>query len=194
MNQFESVHWQQICHNVSDIAFGIFPHIKGKKLKSEIISNLFETQSASYFNSIGIKTKSAKNDHEPDLFFLDYDKPCEIKVTGVNTINPKSCKWMGGKYSKRSSDFIFVMWNYQESFNNIWEEEPEGLYMNVIQCFVDENEWKTIDNGNENYYATVFTSEDVLRKKYQNLVGRLGGHVKKIQMEKFQLREKFLGK
>ena len=147
---YEPEHWHQICHNVTSLAIGIFPHIKGKKLKSEIMSNLFETQSSNYFNSIGIKTKSSVIDKDPDLFFLESNKPCEIKVTGVNDPRPKSCKWMGGKYSKRTSDFIFVMWNYQEIKNTLYGQENAGLNLNVIQCYVNESEWKTIDNGNEN--------------------------------------------
>jgi sucrose-6-phosphate hydrolase SacC (GH32 family) len=140
----------------------IFPEIKSKKLKSEIVSNLFETQSEIYFNSIGINTKSSASDRDPDLFFLDTNKPCEIKVTGVNDLTPKKCKWMGGKYSKRTSDFVFVMWT-QGSLNSI--------YFNVTKCFVDENEWKSIDSGKNNYYATVFESSEVLNKEHKFLVG-----------------------
>jgi hypothetical protein len=58
----------------------------------EIISNLFETQSERYFNSIGIKTLSSKSDKDPDLFFIDYQKPCEIKVTGVEYSKIDKCK------------------------------------------------------------------------------------------------------
>jgi hypothetical protein len=183
-DMYQPEHWYQICHNVSKIASGIFPHIKGKKLKSEIMSNLFETQSASYFNSIGIDTKSSTIDKDPDLFFLQTNKPCEIKVTGVNDSKPKNCKWMGGKYSKRTSDFIFVMWNYQEAMSTLLGEENSGLNLNVIKCFVNENEWKTIDNGNENYYATVFTSEDILNREYEILVG---GYDRTFRMEKFEI-------
>lgn len=142
------------------------------------MSNLFETQSAKYFNSIGIDTKSSTIDKDPDLFFLQSNQPCEIKVTGVNTINPTKCKWMGGKYSKRTSDFIFVMWNYQEGKTTLLGEETSGLYLNVIQCFVDEKEWKTIDNGNENYYATVFTSDSILSRDHKVLVGEYSNEFK----------------
>jgi hypothetical protein len=168
---FYENHWHQICQKVTNISLTIFPHIKGKKLKSEILSNLFETQSAEYFNSIGIKTESASSDKEPDLFFLDTEKPCEIKVTGIDHPFTKKCKWMGGKYSKRTSDFIFIIWNYQPNQNTLYGEQSESLYLSVLNCYVEENEWKTIDNGNQNYYATVFESSDILKREHKYLVG-----------------------
>ena len=80
MNPYNPTIWQSICHNVSEIALNIFPHIKSKKLKSEIISNLFETQSAKYLNQQGFHTLSAESDREPDL--LINNNPCEIKEIG----------------------------------------------------------------------------------------------------------------
>ena len=79
---YQPHHWVRICERVSDIALTIFPHIKSKKLKSEIISNLFETQSARYLKEQGFNAISANSDREPDL--LIDDRPCEIKVTGID--------------------------------------------------------------------------------------------------------------
>jgi len=168
---FEEEHWKIISRMVSEKCLIIFPHIKSKKLKSEIISNLFETQSERYFNSIGIKTLSSKSDKDPDLFFIDYQKPCEIKVTGVEYSKIDKCKWMGGKYSKRTSDYIFVIWNYEETHSTLYGEKPECFNFLIAKCFVDETEWNTIDSGNENYYATVFDSKKLLEREHVFLVG-----------------------
>jgi hypothetical protein len=169
LNPYNPNHWQGICHNVSKIALSIFPHIKSKKLKSEIISNLFETQSAKYLTEQGFSTVSAESDREPDL--LINNNPCEIKVTGLDHPFTSHAKWMGGKYSKRTSDYIFVMWNYQPINNTLYGEEQEKLLFSVIQCHVDENEWRTIDNGKENYYATIFELNQIKNKPHSILVG-----------------------
>ena len=162
-------HWRNITRAVADIALPIFPHIKGKKLKSEIMSNLFEAQSAKYFNSINIPTISAQNDKEPDLLFTDF--PVEIKVTGIDQKTTKNAKWMGGKYSKRESDYIFVLWNYKEPITNYIIEEPENLSVAIIQCHSTIEDWKTIDNGNDNYYATVMTLDRIYDKPHRILLG-----------------------
>ena len=172
---FENRHWNIICQNVTNKCLNIFPDIKSKKLKSEIISNLFETQSEKYFNSIGIQTVSAASDRDPDLFFLETNKPCEIKVTGIDHPIANKCKWMGGKYSKRTSDFIFVIWNYQEPRTTLYGEKDESISFSVLNCFVDENEWKVIDSGKNNYYATVFESTYLLNREYKSLVGQYDG-------------------
>ena len=164
MNQYESHHWKEICKKVSSIAVILLPHLNRKKIKSEVISNLFETISGAYFNSIGIPTQVASSDREPDLTFPS--GPCEIKVTGIDHPFTKKCKWMGGKYSKRNSDYIFIMWNLYCG----------EMYFSVYHCYASENDWKTIDNGKENYYATVFESGMILDRQHKELVGsRLGG-------------------
>jgi len=172
---FEPKHWTEICQLVTNKCLNIFPDIKSKKLKSEIISNLFETQSEKYFNSIGIQTVSAKNDRDPDLYFKQTNKPCEIKVTGINHPTTNKCKWMGGKYSKRTSDFIFIIWNYQEPRNTLYGYKDETISFSVLNCFVDKNEWKVIDSGKNNYYATVFESSSLLEREYKPLVGDYNG-------------------
>ena len=172
---FEPEPWHQICQLVTNKFLNINPDIKSKKLKSEIISNLFETQSEKYFNSIGIETTSASSDRDPDLVFTKTNKPCEIKVTGINRPSTKKCKWMGGKYSKRTSDFIFVIWNYQEPTNTIYGPKDESISFSVLNCFVNEDEWKIIDSGKNNYYATIFKSSSLLEREYKSLVGHHNG-------------------
>jgi hypothetical protein len=171
---YQPHHWVKICERVSDIALTIFPHIKSKKLKSEIISNLFETQSAVYLKEQGFNAISANSDREPDL--LVNDIPCEIKVTGIDHPFTTNAKWMGGKYSKRTSDYAFVMWHYQGTNNNLYDITPERILFAVLKCHVDENEWRTIDNGNENYYATIFELKQILNREHIILVGEHNNH------------------
>jgi hypothetical protein len=173
MNPYEPEHWKNICEEVSTIANKVLPYLNRKKIKSEVISNLFESVSGKYFNSIGIETIVAQSDKDPDLRFSS--GPCEIKVTGVDDITVSNCKWMGGKYSKRTSEYIFVMWNHQEVKNTLFGPSEEALYFSVFNCHVDETEWSTIDNGNENYYATIFQFEDILSKPHKCLVGSCSG-------------------
>lgn len=182
MNPYEPHHWKNICVKVSSIASQVLPHLNRKKIKSEVISNLFESVSADYFNCIGIETTLGKIDRDPDLLFSS--GPCEIKVTGVDDITVKSCKWMGGKYSKRTSEYIFVMWNHQEPRQTLYELTKNSLYFSVYNCHVEETEWSTVDNGNENYYATVFESDKILNRPNKCLVGTRAG-------EKFLLEKIF---
>lgn len=163
---YDKKHWNNIAKGVVEKALPIFPYIKGKKLKSEIMSNLFETQSAEYFNSIGIPTESADSDRKPDLFFTELNKPCEIKVTGINHPFVKKCKWMGGTFSKRTSDFIFVVWNHNDNTNKI--------SLSIFKCFVDENEWNSIGDGS-NYYATTFKSDQIFEREHEILLGDYDG-------------------
>jgi hypothetical protein len=166
---FKEEHWINICQLVADKCLDIFPEIKRKKLKSEILSHLFETQSEKYFNSIGIQTSCCATDKDPDLFFIESNKPCEIKVTGIDHSFTKKCKWMGGKYSKRTSDYIFIIWNCNKDTDN-------KISFCVIKTFVDESEWTTIDSSTKpNYYATVFESSSLLKKEHKFLVGEYDG-------------------
>lgn len=155
--------WIEICKMVSSKCNLIFPHIKSNKLKSEIVSNLFESQCANYFQSIGMNIKGADCDKDPDLFDLDNKKPYEIKVTKVKNNEIEKCKWMGGKYSKRTSDYFLIMWN----------TTGHDIVFNITKCFIDENEWNTIDNGKNNYYATVFKSENILNRNYKTIIGKI---------------------
>jgi hypothetical protein len=164
INPYEREHWEKICGKVAEVSSGILPLLNRKKIKSEVISNLFETISGEYFNSIGLNTHVAENDKEPDLTFPD--GPCEIKVTGVDKLHTKKCKWMGGKYSKRTSDYIFIMWH----------KCVDDMHFSVHHCYAYEEDWKTIDNGKENYYATVFESHMILERNNTQLIGgRING-------------------
>jgi hypothetical protein len=55
--------------------------------------------------------------------------------------------------------------------NTLYGIEQESILFSVIQCHVNENEWRTIDNGNENYYATIFDLNQILNKDHIVLVG-----------------------
>ena len=72
--------WDIICRRVTDIALPIFRIPFNTRLRSEIISSLFEIETAKYYKQTGHNIKNAANDQEPDLFFLDSNTPLEIKV------------------------------------------------------------------------------------------------------------------
>ena len=168
---YGSNHWKTISEMVTSIALPILPHIRSRKLRSEIISNLFESQAAKYFNSISIPVQAAESDRDPDLVFLQTQTPCEIKVTGSDHPIATKLKWMGGKYSKRTSDYVFIGWHYQPTNRTLYGEEKETIQYFIATKFVDESEWKIIDNGKENYYATVYTTEELLQDSYEIIVG-----------------------
>ena len=79
---------------------------------------------------------------------------------------------MGGKYSKRNSDHIFIAWHYTEP--TIIDPTDNITYM-VAKTYVSEDDWSVLDNGNNNYYATVFSSDDLLRKDHEIIVGEYNG-------------------
>lgn len=161
----DTVLWKTISDRVTEIALPILPHISRNKLRSEIISNLFETQAAEVLSN----TVSAKTDREPDLVVDGIAK--EIKVTYVRTDKIKKTKWMGGKYSKRESDYIFIMWTYQPEQSTLYGIQKERIAYNIIQTYSTESDWKTVDNGKENYYATVFESDKLLTRPHEILRG-----------------------
>lgn len=156
-------HWKNICELVRPIALEhIFPYVKSKRVRSGVMSELFENQSAMYYNSIGIPTESCNNDTEPDLYFTEIDKPCEIKVTSST-----NREWMGGSLSKKSSEFILISWEYQTATDTLFGPEPESLKFSVINVFLDKDDWMTLG---ENYYATKITSKMLDNKKLNILV------------------------
>ena len=54
----------------------------------------------------------------------------------------------------------------------------EHLKFAIVSTHIDQEEWKEVDNGNNNYYATVIRSEDILEKDHKMLVGkRLGRNI-----------------
>lgn len=156
-------HWQNICELVKPIALQhIFPYIKSKRVRSGVISELFETISATYYNSVGIPTEACKNDTEPDLYFTEIDKPCEIKVTSSN-----KREWMGNHISKKSSEFILISWEYKEATDTLFGTQPEDLSFCVINVFLDKDDWMTL--GKE-YNGTKITSKMLDKKKLNILV------------------------
>jgi len=166
---FENEHWRIICDEVSKICLGIFPYVKDKKVKSALLSDLFESQSEIYFNSIGIKTVSCKNDREPDLFFTDFEMPCEIKVNGVNSNQVKKSTWLGGQYSKRSSDFIFINWHYNDQTNTLFGIEPKYISFCLTSCYVKKEFWKA--STSTEYNGVFFTSDVLYSQEHKSLIG-----------------------
>jgi len=158
-----SEHWKNICELVRPIAQEhIFPFIKSKRVRSGVMSELFETQAAIYYNSIGIPTKSCINDTEPDLYFTEIDKTCEIKVTSSN-----KREWMGNHISKKSSEFILISWEYQNATDTLFGPEPESLKFSVINVFLNKQDWMTLG---EEYNGTKITSKMLDSKKLNILV------------------------
>jgi hypothetical protein len=180
---FESSHWQKICERVSNKCSLIFPHIKSKKLKSEIVSNLFETQSEQYFKGIQINAQSAKIDKDVDLVFPDLNIFCEIKVTGADNTTIKNCGWMGGKYSKRTSDYLFVIWYFKDSHDTLYGKEKQFMSFYIVKTYVSENEWSAFDKNRGTFYGTTIKSSEILFKEHQELVGRYDGN--NFLLEKF---------
>jgi hypothetical protein len=126
------------------------------------MSKLFETKSAEYFNSIGIKTICCENDKDPDLLFADTNEVCEIKVT-----SSKKQEWMGGKLSKRSAEYILISWEHIKEHGTLFGTIPENIEFSVINTFIDESEWKTLG---DNYYGTKINSEILEGKTVKVLV------------------------
>lgn len=173
-------HWKNIADKVTAIALPILPLIRSRKLRSEIISSLFESQAGLYFNSIFVPVQVCESDRDPDLVFLQSNTPLEIKVTGSDHSIANKFKWMGGKYSKRTSDYVFIAWSYQPAMNTLYGTEPETIQYFIAKTFVNENEWRTIDNGNENYYATIYTTDELFQSKYEILVGEYSNNAIKL--------------
>jgi hypothetical protein len=160
---FSDSDWQTIAKNVSVATNKIFQYDFRTKLKSEIVSSLFVSESEKHFLSNGIKVRKDSHDHQPDLYFYDNEHSVEIKVTK----NQKSIKWMGGKYSKRPAQYVLVVW--EELTRTVYGQSGISFYIST--CNLKEDDWKSIDNGKENYYATVFTFAELIKKCPKNLVG-----------------------
>ena len=90
MNILTSEHWTNICQNVTNIALPILKINFNTRLRSEIISSLFEIESQKYYESIGLKVKSASNDHDPDLFFEAEQKSTLFTLCVISSILPSS--------------------------------------------------------------------------------------------------------
>ena len=147
MNMHDSKSWAIIAQNVTNYALPIFEIPFNTRLKSEIISSLFEIESAKHFQSIGYNVKNAKNDHEPDLYFVDESLCVEIKVTRKK----KSLKWMGNKVSKREAQFILIAWEQIDNESILYY--ITSTYLNKTNWTTDEYSynasflsWKTLEN------------------------------------------------
>jgi len=164
MNEiFVPEHWQNICQTVKEISLkNFFPFIKDKSTRSKLMSKLFETQSAEYFNSIGIKTICCENDMDPDLLFTDTNEVCEIKVT-----SSQKQEWMGGKLSKRSAEYILISWEHIQEHDTLFGTVPENIEFSVINVYIDQSEWNTLG---DNYYGTKITSKTLEGKTVKVLV------------------------
>jgi hypothetical protein len=148
---FVPEHWQNICKRVSTIAKeNIFPYVRSNRVRSGILSELFENQSAEYFTSIGIKTKSCDTDKEPDLTFVDRNQTCEIKVTSSN-----KQEWMGNHVSKKNSEYVLISWKYTDT-----------LEFSVINVYLSQDDWNRLGN----YNGTKINSKTLQNKKIKVLV------------------------
>lgn len=164
--------WKMISEMVTQKALPILPHIRSNKLKSEIISNLFESQAEVYYNSIGIPVRACETDRQPDLTFTNTNSPLEIKVTRSDHPFTKSCKWVGGEYSKRNSDYILIVWHYTEP--TVLEPESTIKYF-ISKTYIQENEWVPLG---KNYYGTAFSSKTLLyQKEYEIMMGEYSNNV-----------------
>lgn len=128
MKQLNCEHWTEICQHVTNLAIPILEINFNTRLRSEIISSLFEIEAERHYKSIGYKIHSAQNDREPDLLFEEENRTVEIKVTKEKP----TIKWMGNNISKRSSDFILVIWN----------EFGGHLQFTVAKTYLTPNDWQ----------------------------------------------------
>ena len=121
------------------------------RLRSEIVSSLFEMEAQKYYESCGLKVKSASNDQEPDLFFEEEKTPVEIKVTKEK----KSVTWMGNNVSKRISPFILITWMEQE----------DNLVFTVHKTFLTPDDWT---KSKQNYNASFLKLSEI--KQIETLI------------------------
>ena len=106
---------------------------------------------------------------QPDLYFLNEHTALELKVTGIDdTITCKTVTWLGGRYSKRNSDHVFIMWTYTP--RSIMMNEPDILSFAAIKTFVSESDWKELSNSKD-YYGLGFKSFQFNVKEIDVLVG-----------------------
>jgi hypothetical protein len=108
------------------------------KLKSELISSVWETSFSLLPNVI-----APKIDNLPDLYMDDL--PLELKTSKTTTT------WRGGEFSKRESNYLLIAW-----------DEVNGFFKWFV-CFtyLTEDDWKS--STSNNYYATTIDIGDVLK-------------------------------
>ena len=169
--KYDSEDWKNICRTVSDLCFLIFPFIRKKAVRSALVSNLFESAAETYFLKKGIPVRASKNDQEPDLFFIDEQLSCEIKVTGVDDcVVNKPVIWLGGRYSKRNSDYIFITWNYKVTKTLFENGTRQKMSFVVFKTEIGKDDWKELSNS-KNYYGLGLKSTLFQDRKYHTLVG-----------------------
>ena len=152
----KSIDWQVICQNVTNTALPIFQTPFNTRLKSEIISSLFEIETAKHYN-----IQNAKNDHEPDLLF--HDKPLEVKVTK----HKNSLKWMGNKISKRESQFVLIVWDEK---NPDLISTDKGLKFFITTLYLTPEDW-TGKNDGYTYHASFLSFNSIRDKNRIDLIG-----------------------
>lgn len=168
VNVYHTEDWCDICRKVSGVCGYIFPYVTKKAVRSAIISSVFETQSEQHFQAKGLNLRSSKNDQEPDLYCKELDLRCEIKVTGLDSpIVDKTITWLGGRFSKRNSDHIFIGWNYCDD-QGLYSENKMSFF--VLKTFVTEDDWKELSKSKD-YYGVGFKSFLFETKKFDMLVG-----------------------
>tara|TARA_Y100000034_G_scaffold66998_1_gene80851 strand:+ start:177 stop:677 length:501 start_codon:yes stop_codon:yes gene_type:complete len=118
------------------------------KLKSELISNMFESS----ISDIVPNAVAPLKDHEPDLF-IDIE-PLELKTSKTTTT------WRGGEYSKRPSNYLLV--SYDDSEKDVkWFL----LFTNLLK-----KDWKS--SSSKSYYATSIDLNYIVENKnYEILHG-----------------------
>ena len=142
--------WTIICQNVTNIILPMFRVPFPPRVKSSMLSALFEIEAAKYYNSINIPTRNAQSDFEPDITFLRDNTTLEIKVTKES----KSNRFRGNKVSKNDSHYLLIVWN---------ECKNESMTFDIVHSYIKQNEW---DKECSNYNAS-FLSKKQLKESTQ---------------------------
>lgn len=148
MKELNSEHWSNICQQVTNVAVPILKIKFNTRLRSEIISSLFEMEAERYYKSIGYRVRSALTDKDPDLLFEDMNRTVEVKVTKEKP----SIKWMGNNVSKRSSDFVLVVWN----------EYDDYLQFTVSKTYLTPDDW---EKSKKNFNASFLSLKNIKNKE-----------------------------
>ena len=161
MLEFLPNDWNIICKRVTDLALPIFRIPFNTRLRSEIISSLFEIETAKYYKENNTNIRNATTDQEPDLFFLDSNTPLEIKVTK----SKKNIKWMGNKISKRESQFVLVIWD--DVVPDLYNTNT-GLKFYATTMYLTPSDWSSDEYS---YHASFLSFKDIENKNRIDLVG-----------------------
>lgn len=114
------------------------------KLKSEIISGLFEAELKDTYKNI----ETPHIDSMPDII-LNGNEFIEGKTTSTDT-------WRGGSYSKRAGYFFLIN----------WRQKNEDYSFFIAGTELTEEDWKVVDkNDDKKYYATGFSKKDLADRK-----------------------------